>query len=307
MIKSFTITNYRGESVEMELANPYKTGLAVVSVDGLGTVKATINTTKVAGVDGSIYNSSRAESRNIVFNLKFVNNQYGESIEDIRQKTYKFFPLKRAVTILVETDNRKLETKGYVESNEPDIFSDSEGCQISVLCPDSYFYSASEGGVQTTNFYGVEPMFEFPFSNESLKTELIVFGDIGTHSEGNIDYYGDADIGIIMRIHAIGTAENISIYNVDTREVMRIDTEKLASLTGKGIVDLDDIIIDTIKGEKSVTLLREGEYYNILNCLGKSTDWLSLTKGNNILALTADSGITNLQVQVMNQVVYEGV
>ena len=111
----------------------------------------------------------------------------------------------------------------------------------------------------------------------------------------------------MIYIHAIGPATNINIYNTETREVMSINTTKLEALTGKGIVASDDIIINTLKGEKSITLVREGKSYNILNCLDKNTDWFTLVKGYNIFAFTAESGVTNLQFRIENKVIYEGV
>ena len=111
----------------------------------------------------------------------------------------------------------------------------------------------------------------------------------------------------MIYIHAIGPATNINIYNTETREVMSINTTKLEALTGKGIVASDDIIINTLKGEKSITLVREGKSYNILNCLDKNTDWFTLVKGDNIFAFTAESGVTNLQFRIENKVIYEGV
>ena len=65
--------------------------------------------------------------------------------------------------------------------------------------------------------------------------------------------------------------------------------------------------INTSKGDKSITLIREGVSYNILNCLDKNTDWFTLAKGDNIFAFTADSGVTNLQFRIENKVIYEGV
>src|SRR5699024_3353657 len=216
-------------------------------------------------------------------------------------------PLKKSVELTIETDNRYVKTTGYVESNEPNIFSSQEGTQISIICPDPYFYSAREDGNNVTNFYSIDPMFEFPFSNESLDEPLLVFGEIQIKTEGVITYHGDSEIGVMIYIHAIGPATNINIYNTETREVMRINTEKISSLTGKGIVASDDIVINTAKGEKSITLIREGVSYNILNCLDKNTDWFTLAKGDNIFAFTADSGVTNLQFRVENKVIYEGV
>lgn len=307
MIYSIVVTNYLGDRIKLELGKPDISGFLIKSITGLGPAKANVNTTEVSTNDGSLFNSARLSQRNIVLDMVFINTVYGESIEDLRQKSYKYFPLKKSVELTIETDNRYVKTTGYVESNEPNIFSSQEGTQISIICPDPYFYSAGEDGNNVTNFYTIDPMFEFPFSNESLDEPLLVFGEIQIKTEGVITYYGDSEIGVMIYIHAIGPATNINIYNTETREVMRINTEKISSLTGKGIVASDDIVINTAKGEKSITLIREGVSYNILNCLDKNTDWFMLAKGDNIFAFTADSGVTNLQFRVENKVIYEGV
>lgn len=307
MIYSIVVTNYLGDRIKLELRKPDVSGFLIKSITGLGPAKANVNTTEVSTNDGSLFNSARLSQRNIVLDMVFINTVYGESIEDLRQKSYKYFPLKKSVELTIETDNRYVKTTGYVESNEPNIFSSQEGTQISIICPDPYFYSAGEDGNNVTNFYSIDPMFEFPFSNESLDEPLLVFGEIQIKTEGVITYHGDSEIGVMIYIHAIGPATNINIYNTETREVMRINTEKISLLTGKGIVASDDIVINTAKGEKSITLIREGVSYNILNCLDKNTDWFTLAKGDNIFAFTADSGVTNLQFRVENKVIYEGV
>ena len=72
MIKTVKITNYRGEVLILDLANPYSSGLAVTNIDGLGPEKASINTVEIASNDGAMFNSARVESRNIVMSLRFV-------------------------------------------------------------------------------------------------------------------------------------------------------------------------------------------------------------------------------------------
>ena len=250
MIKSITVTNYLNNSLKMELTRPEKSGFIVKSINGLGPVKANINTTEVSTNDGSIFNSARLSQRNITMKLQFMRTST-ETIEDIRQKSYKFFPLKKKLTLLIETDNRTLEAEGYVESNEPDIFSKESGCDISIICPNSFLHSTRDN---VTVLSGVEAMFEFPFSNESLYDDLLEMGTINNRSEKVVEYHGDSEVGITLTIHALGSAKNITIYNTGTREIMRIDTDKIEMLTGSGIVAGDDIIISTVKGAKSITL-----------------------------------------------------
>ena len=100
MIKTVIITNYRGESLTLDLANPYSSGYAVLSITGLGPNKATINTDDATTSDGSVYNSARVNSRNIVLKLKLMGSD-AEEIEKLRQKTYKFFPLKKSILQLL--------------------------------------------------------------------------------------------------------------------------------------------------------------------------------------------------------------
>lgn len=304
MIKSVTITNHLDESIKLDLFNPEESGFIIKSIEGLGPVKANINFKELATNDGSIDNSARLSSRNIVMSLQFMESP---TIEETRLKSYKYFPIKRNIKFLIETDSRICETIGRVETNVPTIFSNAEGCQISILCSNPYFYSAGENGTNQTIFYGTEPLFEFPFSNESLTEDLIEFGSIENRTEGTIYYDGDAEIGITIQIHAVGEAEGLVIYNTKTREIMRINDDKLKSLMGSGIQAGDEITITTSRGEKGIYMLRSGVTTNILNSLEKPIKWFQLSKGDNTFAYTASAGLTNLQFRIENKVIYEGV
>ena len=303
MIKSITVTNYLGESIKMELARPEKSGFIVYSISGLGPGKANVNTTEVSTDDGGLFNSARLPSRNIVIGLTFM---WQNSIEEVRHKSYKYFPLKKKVQLLIETDTRTATIEGYVDANEPNIFSRSQGSDISIICPNPYFYSVEDDGSEVV-FSGNESMFEFPFSNESLTENLIELSITRNTIEQVVTYNGDAEIGVTITINAVGPASNVTIYNTGTREVMRLDTDKLAAFTGTGLDAGDEITICTVKKRKSVTLLRAGKTTNILNCLDRNPDWFSLAKGDNVFAYTAESGSNNLQFKIHHQVIYEGV
>lgn len=304
MIYSVKVTNYLGESITLELARPEKSGLVIEEIEGLGPPKANINMTDITNGDGSNYNSARTDPRNIVFHIRFLENP---TIEVSRNLTYKFFPIKKPVTLEFQTESKRASIVGYVESNEPDIFTDETSAEISILCPDPYFYASGPGFLNVVVFYGVEPLFEFPFSNESLENELIVFSEIVRNSMENIPYEGNVEAGIVIKIIATGEVEGLKIYNLDTRETMTIDTTRLETITGHSIIEFDEITITTIKGSKSAILLRDGVYTNILNCITKDSAWFELSNGDNLFAYTTDSGSENLQFTIEYNTIYEGI
>ena len=301
MIKSITITNHLGETITLELKHPEKTGLVVVSIDGLGPPSATINTTDYSTRDGSLYNSARASSRNIVLNLKLLENP---SIEDSRHLTYKYFPIKKKIKFTITTDNRVCYTYGYVESNSPTIFTNSEVVQISIVCPDAYFYKAGElSGVE---FSGVQPWFEFPWSNESLTEPKLIMSERRQVIIDNVYYNSDAEPGVLITLHALGPIGDLTIRNLTNQQTMQIDVSKIEELTGKAIGAGDDILISSIPGAKYVRLLRTGKYYNVLNSLVKRSKWITLSKGVNVFLYQTSEYLENLQVTTSYRDIYEG-
>lgn len=169
MIKSVTITNYLQESVKIVLTEPESSGFIIRSIEGLGPAKANVNFTELATLDGALDNGAMLESKNIVLSLIFIGTP---TIEDTRLKSYKYFPIKQNVKFEIETDNRHCFITGRVESNVPKIFAESgtdrEGCQISIMCPGSYFQDVEDTIV---DLYSTTSEFEFPFENDSLSHE----------------------------------------------------------------------------------------------------------------------------------------
>ena len=399
MIKSITVTNYVGDSIELELTRPDKSGFIIKSVTGLGPTKASVKMSKNAASDGEVYNSSTLDKRNIVFEFEFMDSRT-ETIEDARLKSYKYFPINTNVELLIKTDKREVTTVGLVESNEPNIFSRNEGCTISILCPDPYLYSLESN---ETTFSGVSPEFEFPFDNNSLSLDLIEMGSIEYKTENIVYYDGEAPVGVTIVIHTIGEVGDITMYNVTTKESMKLDTNKINTLvipeSYSGILneyydfipddptdkdsdyeiydkragvsigrleysamdtvvyvengpivrlngkfyklvsfrygdtfssvrwrtpDLsgmtvwdeieclclfpgDTIISTTGRGNKTITLLRDGVSTNIFNALGRDTSWFTLSRGDNRFVYDAETGSENVQFHISNKIVYLGV
>lgn len=310
MIKSVTAVNFKGESIKMDLFHPESSGFIIIKIDGIGPGKATVTKNDSKVYDGGTITSARLPSRNIKMEIQFL---WVNSIEDVRHKSYKYFPLKKPITLIFETDTRTVEIEGVVESNEPDIFSSEESTNISIICPDPYFYASGENARSKTEFSGINAMFEIPsdtgYSNESLTEALIEISTLYVQSERGIMNYGEVDIGVVISIKPLAIVKGIlTISNVTLGQNMSFDLNKIKTITEQDFHLGDELIINTLRGKKSVTLVREGKNYNALSCIDTRTDWIYLTSGENTFTYYLDGeGIEDLQFSVTNSILYEGV
>ena len=278
MIYKVIVTNDRNESITLDLFDPFSSGFVVRSIDGLGPVDADLNFAESAPVDGGSFNGARQGTRNIVFDLVFLDTNV--SIERVRHLSYKYWPVKRKVKIRVETDERTLETDGYVEKNEPAIWADDfEGCQISVLCESPYFTNPKE---MTNKLSDVVDSFHFPFASEEDPGEL-TFGYLNVNRDVIVKNQGDVSTGVIFELRAYGSVTNPVIYNYLTREWFGLTFT---------MIEGDIIRINTQRGNKTVTLTREGVTYNIINYMTSSVEgsassltWLQLDVGDQAFVL----------------------
>ncbi len=308
MIKSVTVINYLGESLELNLTSSHEDhGLYIKKIEGIGPEKATINTVSLASDDGGIFNSARADIRNIVLTIGFYESlELHNTIEDSRHKTYRYFPLKRLVRLIFETDIRTISIDGYVESNVPDIFSDSETTQISIICPDPKFYDLTS--IHNRSFGSNESMFHFPYSNNSLTENLTIMGILRFNEARILTYYGDEETGVTITIIPKNNLRGLEIADISTESLIRIDDSEIARITNSdGILAGDEIVIVTINGKKSAILSRNGTPFNIISSLGRSPSWFKLFKGDNVFLFSAESGYENLEMSISYIDAYMGV
>lgn len=168
MILEVKATNYRGNSMVFDMWDPDESGYAITKIDGLGPIKTTVNRTARGSLDGSYYNScSGREGRTITLYFRPVQ---GEDIEACRQRLYSFFVIKGQVTLIITTEHRKVAFTGYVESNEPDIFSNAVTQNVTIVGTDTTF-KAYNDSTRSTRYHwymtGVEDTgLQFPLSNE---------------------------------------------------------------------------------------------------------------------------------------------
>lgn len=304
MIYTIIATNAKGDSVELDLANPWAGGIAVTGASGLGPAEGTINTVNFATSDGALFNSSRIKSRDIELNLKFL----GSDIEAVRHKLLRYFRVKHPITLDFITDYRHTYITGHVEKNEIDIFSNSEGADLTIVCPNPFFRLRDPAkGKNSVRFTTSTPSFEFEFQDPNSGSPTLIFGEMTSTGETVVVYEGDADASTIVDIQFLGPASGVKLYNTTTQTRINIDTNEISRLLGSTIRAGDRLSISSGVGDKYVKAYRDGNVYNALSALDKDSDWIFLTPGDNLITVRADTGIDNVSAIISFENLYESI
>lgn len=329
MIRSLVVTNPRKKSIEMTLAYPEKSGFAIKSIDGLGPPKNNINTSYAYTIDGSVYNSSTTQNRNIVIDLILLPHP---TIEYSRKQLYYIFERDTKIKMEIITDLDTYAITGYVESIEPNIFSDQESATISVICPNPWFES-SKGLELCSN--GVMPKFEFEFSN-AAGTKSLIFGEV-LANDYSVTYEGiDTGIDLDIIVKQKSSKIKIRFKNSETFDnnsesyiykSLIINTSKLNDILGydpsnasSGRTGQYVLKLCTVKGKKSLMFATHyppdwpgatpslPEYTNVFACVDMQSDWPYVAKGENSISIVEDSSNEpDISTKIVITPKYEGI
>ena len=191
MFFTLILENANGDRVDMTAtANQYMTS----RVEGLNPPTGTISTSSYAGMDGSYLNNAFIEKRNVVIHFEMR----GVGVEARRHQLYKVVKPSRYIKIYYATAGIDVFAEGYVESCEVQNFEALTTGQISILCPDIYWYSTTSVMAYYSQITGA---FTFPFPTES-NPEPFILGKYNTQNMMTIVNDGD-EIGFTLVIEAL--------------------------------------------------------------------------------------------------------
>lgn len=252
----------------------------VIDITGLNPPPAQINTTTIVGLDGAIFNSSKLQTRNLVLTIKINGN-----VETNRLMLYSYFRTKDWCKFYYSNNTLDVSIEGYVESVECDLFTNNEIAQISILCPYPYFRSLNE---VIQDFSNVQKLFVFPFSiNIDDPIVISTLDDSG----GVVVYNNsESETGTLIYIDFLDSASSVEIKNTKTGDDFEINYSFLEN---------DTVIINTNKGKKSITLLRNGVLTNLFSALQAGSVFFQLLPGvNNFEYLVSGSSSNNDEVAI---------
>ena len=277
------IENRFGDVLELTHNRNY----IVTGVEGLNPPKAKINLSDVAGMDGALFNSAKAETRNLVLTVLPQT-----PVEENRLTLYRFAQVAQWCKIYYSNGSVDVQIEGYVETVNGSLFSKSQTLQISIICPQPYFEGLHE---IRNDISSLISMFEFPFA---IEAEGIEFSYINHDILSTVVNVGDVPTGIIIEITARGEVVNPVIYD---------------NLTGRSIglnitlAERDKIVINTNSGSRSVTLISGNAERNIMNLMKPNPNWFTLLPGENIFSYEADSGVDLMSIVFRHRTKFGGV
>ena len=294
MISEISSTTKSGERLTIELRDPYSSGIAIKEITGLGPVKADLSMDRYALIDGAFLKGVRVGTRNVVLTLI----PWGEDIQQLRRKLYKYFGVSETISLEVITDWVSAKSDFIVESVEPNIFSERQEIQVSLIGLDPYWKASSSQIQKVVGFNDTVPSFEFPFFSQ--ENHKLIFGDMTNSTGKDIRYLGDAASGAIITCTFHGTVGNLIISNTTYDETMSI------SKSGQFYAG-EQLMIDTRPGKKSIIHSAGGKTSYITGVLAAGSEWIQMHPGVNTIALQYSGGSEDLTVSIEYETLYRGI
>jgi hypothetical protein len=257
VLTAVNATNAVGDFLTLSVLDN-SNGYTIREITGLDPVPATLTSSSMAQRDGAQFQNARRELRNIVIKLGLDPNYTEQTVASLRSNLYNYFMPKENVSLGFYIDEGLTYfINGQVEDFNNAMFSADPEVDISILCYDPDFYSPAPVVV-------------------SIDT---VNGTIETP----ITYGGTSDVGLIFSMTLTHDLDDgVAIYNtppLNSYQGMVIET---ALLTG------DIITVNTIDGQKAITLKRGGAESSLLYALQDGAVWLFFHKGINYFRAYSD-------------------
>ena len=235
------------------------TNYQVKDVQGLDPVKANIVTSNFAHIDGTQFQSSRREMRNIVMKLGIDSFGIGKSVQELRKDLYAYLMPKTNITLKFIRENLDVfAIDGQIETFDSSLFVKEPEATISILCFDPDFRNDN-----TTTFTG---------------------STVNTAVDSDIIYNGEVDSGFIFTMTPTVDLDTFTIQNTQTDGTVRkliFDSATNPILSGQ------TVIISTVPGDKYVRVSNNGTVSSVLWGLDQTSDWVALYPGLNKMRVIA--------------------
>lgn len=270
--------------------------LFLLDADGLYNVKSDVNITENTLSDGGVYQSSLIKPRNITLTIR------DKSTDDhiaMRNTIFSVFrPGAEGRLRISDVDGDTSQARVidyYSESLSSDGLNSSREYNVSLICPDPYFYADAD---TTINMATWMPVFQFVHAFAAAGEE---FGYRAKKKNVQItNISGAGSTGFQADIDVLGAAQNPALVKVETGERIKLGTSGSPLSLQYG----DKITITTGTNSKHCYLTRDGVKTEINQYLDPGSVLFPLDVGIQTIGYEADSGIDNLSVRITYRMRY---
>ena len=285
MAKKITCTNERGVSVYFDYTF---TPFFLLSCDGLYKVSNNVNSSDNTNTDGSTYQGSNTQERNIV-----ITAQMCENYQQNRDILYKCFRPKTKGTLVHEEQDKRRQIEYYVESVDIGEKGVVRDIVISLIANDPFFTDVD---------YTVQLMASWVAGFEFGHEFKAAGEEIGYRTMELIKEFANESTtdrtGVIIKLEALAAVKTPTVRNLTTGEFIKVNADLKYG-------DVLEICTETNK--KNVYLIRDGERKSINGYIDEDSEYIQLEAGLNTLQYEAESGTESLNVSVEYRHRYLGV
>jgi hypothetical protein len=242
---------------------PFDDPVFIRGIEGLGPVKADIATTPFASGRGELYQGSTTPNRNIVFTLGFNPDWEGlQTMASLRQILYRYLmPQNWCKLRFFSQELPDVDIEGYVESLDPNMFSQDPELQCSIICPKPDFIE-----VDATTYNSI-------VDDGTLEMVFDYAGTIDTGYELRVDQTVDvpAYTGALTITHTAFGEDQVFVANPVT-----IDGTRYFKLS-------------TVKNAKRISAVypADNTFDNLLARMSTDSVWPVLRPGENVFKIAA--------------------
>jgi hypothetical protein len=258
MLTKVDIKNRRGNVLTLNMEED-NSGYQVADIDGLDPVDANLVSTSYANADGEQFQSAKRGPRNIQFKLDLDPDFDLNTYTTLRKGLYTYFMPKSQVDLRFYTSTGLyVDITGHVEDFKSPRFEQDPQVNISVMC--------------------FKPDFIDP---RIIKIEG---GSVSTTVPLEINYPGPGTVetGTVITLNLNRDLEEFSIYNMSQAgDLSQLD------FTGD-LLDGDQLVISSLRGNKGITLTRAGVSSSYLYGRTPQSGWIQLSEGINEFRVYAE-------------------
>lgn len=274
MLSKVEARTAQGYLLSLPLAD-ISSGFAVEDVDGLDPVKATIVSTGFAQKDGTIYQSSRRENRNVTIKVELKPNLGLTSVKELRDILYGFFMPKTDVELRFYEDTGLIvNANGRVETCTSPRFTKNPTVDISVMCFDPDFVE--------------------------LEATTVSGSTVADGTEALLSYDGTVETGILFTMYVNRSLSSFTIFN-------RVPGNTLQTLEfASSLISGDVLKINTASGSKGAVVTRAGTDIDLLYGVSPQANWTKLIQGaggpgQNYIRVYATGAAIPYQISYINR------